>query len=163
MPESPPRDPRPASGDRDEPRPRLVDRRKWPTRPWDAFRLAGRRSVVRRREDRQGAFFVDRFGLPTLVLTLAVLVLSLADGMLTLVLLGLNSEEVNPLMRLLLERGEWQFLLGKYLLTAAGLPLLVAYENWPLFGTRFRVGFLLPIIAGLYLVLLAYQVHLLYL
>jgi hypothetical protein len=50
---------------------------------------------------------------------------------------------------------------GKYVITAAGLPFLVVYKNWPFLGTRFRAGFLLPVFLGLYLGLLAYQVHLL--
>lgn len=142
---------------------RQADRRRWPTSPWDALRLWGRRTRVRRREERRGAFFVDQFDAPTLAFTVAVLVLSLVDGVLTILLLDLNSEEANPLMRLLLQRGKCEFLLGKYVLTAAGLPFLVVFKNWPLFGSWFRVGYLLPILAAMYLILLAYQLHLLHL
>ena len=96
-----------------------------------------------------------------LTVTLGVLVLCLIDGLLTIELLDLNSEEINPVMRFLLRRGYFPFLMGKYVLTAAGLPFLVVYKNWPLFGTRFRAGFLLPIFFALYLGLLSYQVVLL--
>ncbi len=92
---------------------------------------------------------------------MGVLVLCLIDGLLTIELLDLNSEEINPVMRLLLSRGYLSFLMGKYVLTAAGLPFLVVYKNWPLFGTRFRAGFLLPVFFTLYLGLLTYQLFLL--
>ena len=127
----------------------------------DAFRLWGRRQRVRRGAEREGPFFTDRYDALTLGLIVAVLVLCIVDGVLTIELLDLNSEEANPVMGLLLARGHLPFLVGKYAMTAAGLPFLVVYKNWPFFGTRFRAGFLLPVFLGLYLGLVAYQVHLL--
>lgn len=138
------------------------DRRRVPTGPMDAFRLSGRRQRVRRGAEREGPFFVDRYGAFTLALIVAVLVLCIVDGVLTIELLDAHSEELNPVMRFLINRGHLPFLVGKYILTAAGLPFLVVYRNWPLFGTRFRAGFFLPVFLGLYLGLLAYQVHLLF-
>ncbi len=41
-----------------------------------------------------------------------------------------------------------------------GLPFIVVYKNYPMFRTRFRVGFLLPVFIGLYLVLIGYQAFL---
>ena len=108
-----------------------------------------------------GAYFVDRFGATTLALIVALLGLTIADGVLTIELLDLNSEEVNPIMAHLLGRGAFDFLMGKYILTAAGLPLLVVYQHYPLFRSRFRVGWLLPLFVGLYLVLLFHQWNLL--
>ena len=137
------------------------DRRRTPTRPIDALRPSGKRSMVRRELDREGSFFVDRFDPLILILTVGVLVLCLIDGLLTIELLDLNSEEINPVMRLLLRRGHFPFLMGKYVLTAAGLPFLVVYKNWPLFGTRLRAGFLLPVFFALYVGLLTYQLILL--
>jgi hypothetical protein len=140
---------------------RRSDRRQTPTRPIDAFRSYGRRSQVRRKEERAAAFFVDRFNGLTLGLVVAILLLTITDGLLTIELLDRHGEEINPVMRLLLERGHHVFLLGKYILTATGLPIVVVYKNWPLFGSRFRAGFFLPVVLGLYLCLFAYQVHLL--
>jgi Domain of unknown function (DUF5658) len=137
------------------------DRRQVPTGPMDAFRLSGRRQRVRRGAEREGPFFTDRFDALTLAFIVAVLVLCIVDGVLTIELLDVNNEEANPVMRFLLDRGHLPFLVGKYAITAAGLPFLVVYKNWPFFGTRFRAGFLLPVFLGLYLGLIAYQVHLL--
>ncbi len=137
------------------------DRRRVPTGPMDAFRVSGRRQRVRRGAEREGPFFTDRYDALTLAFIVGVLVLCIVDGVLTIELLGVNSEEANPVMRFLLDRGHLPFLVGKYAMTAAGLPFLVVYKNWPFFGTRFRAGFLLPVFLGLYLGLVAYQVHLL--
>ncbi len=127
----------------------------------DAFRLAGRRQQVRRGTERNGPFFTDRFDALTLALVVAILVLCILDGILTIELLDNNSEELNPVMRFLLDRGHRPFLVGKYVITAAGLPFLVVYQNWPFFGTRFRTGYLLPVFLAFYLILLAYQLYLL--
>ncbi len=104
--------------------------------------------------------FVDRIDPSTFFLAVLLLVLTIVDGAVTLLLLGAGCEEVNPAMDYLLRRGPIFFLLGKYALTTAGLPFLLVFRQFPLFRTRFRVGYLLPIFVGLYLVLLGYQVAL---
>ena len=65
-------------------------------------------------------------------------------------------------MKHLLERGPHAFLLGKYVLTAMGLPFIVVYKNYPMFGTRFRAGYTLIIVIILYIILISYQVILLH-
>jgi hypothetical protein len=139
-----------------EPR-RGEDRRHRPTSPLDAFRYGGRRCRPRRNDQRLGAFFVDRFDTVTLGMVVALLGLTLVDGLLTIELLEINSEEGNPFMHFLLAQGPMAFLLGKYVMTAAGIPFLVVYKNYRMFGSQFRVGYVLPMFLGLYLVLLSYQ------
>jgi hypothetical protein len=123
--------------------------------------MRGRRRRPRRQDERLGAYFVDRFDAGTLAMIVALLGLTLVDGVLTLELIDLNSEEANPIMAHLLSRGDYIFLIGKYILTAAGLPFLVVYKHYPLFRSRFRVGWLLPVFIALYLVLLFHQWNLL--
>ena len=137
------------------------DRRKRPTSPFDALCPKGRRIRPRREEERRGPYFVDRFHAGTLAMVVALLGLTLVDGVLTLELIEVNSEEANPIMARLLTRGGLTFLMVKYVMTAAGLPFLVVYQHYPLFRTRFRVGWLLPFFVVLYLVLLFHQWHLL--
>jgi hypothetical protein len=134
-----------------------TDRRTLPTLPLDALRLSGRRTWPRREEERRGAFFVDRFDAMTLAMIVSLLALTIVDGVLTIELLDMNSEEVNPFMAHLLTRGNSAFLLGKYILTATGLPFIVVFKQYPMFGTRFRVGFLIPVFVSLYLALAFYQ------
>jgi len=134
-----------------------ADRRLRPTAPTDGIGGHARRARPRRADERGDLYFVDRYDAITLALIVGLLALTIADGVLTIELLDANSGEFNPLMAHLLERGHNAFLLGKFILTAAGLPFLVAYKNYPMFGTRFRAGFVLPVFVGLYLVLVFYQ------
>jgi Domain of unknown function (DUF5658) len=137
------------------------DRRGQPTRPLDALRLAGRRARIRRAMERQGAFFLDRFDALVLALIVSILGLTIVDGVLTIELLGSNCEEANPVMKYVLQHGYWPFFAVKYGLTALGLPFLLVFKNHLLFGTRFRVGYVFPVFLLLYLVLVAYEIHLL--
>src|SRR5262249_19754912 len=121
------------------------------------LRWNGRRRRVRRADERRDTYFVDRFHARTLGLVVTLLCLSIADAVLTIDLLDANCEEINPLMGYFLAGGHFTFLLGKYILTAAGLPFIVVYGNHRLFGTRFRVAFLLPMFISLYLALVTYQ------
>ena len=62
----------------------------------------------------------------------------------------------------LLEDGIQPFLVIKYALTAGGLPLLLIFQNHYLFGTRVRVGYLIPVTVALYAVLIGYQLMLIH-
>jgi hypothetical protein len=133
------------------------DRREKPTGPWGAFPPAGNRMKARREFEHQRPYFIDRFSAVLLASVLLLLLASLADAAITIQLLEAGGSEINPLMSLLLRRGPSAFLTGKYLLTVAGLPLLLIFKNYYLFGTRFRVGYLIPFFVLLYVVLIAYQ------
>lgn len=100
---------------------------------------------------------MDRHDATTGVLVVLVLLFTLADGVLTLLLLDHSCEEVNPFMAYLVERGPLWFLGGKYLLTAIGLATFMVLKYYRLFGTRLRLGHCIPILAVMYVVLLVYQ------
>jgi hypothetical protein len=133
------------------------DRRAQSTSPWGAFPPAGRRMRNRRADEHGRPYFVDRFSATTLTFILMLLIASLLDGILTIRLIEAGGREVNPVMNRLLDHGVLPFLLGKYLLTVVGLPVLLIFKNYYLFGTRVRVGYLIPSIVALYAVLIAYQ------
>jgi hypothetical protein len=137
-----------------------LDRRRRPTTGWDALRRRGRRRKPRRDAERQGGYYVDAIDSSTFALAVSLLVLTVVDGAFTLMLLGVGCEEVNPAMGYLLDRGPTFFLMGKYLLTCTGLPFLLICRHFPLFGTKLRVGHLLPFFVSLYLILLGYQIAL---
>ncbi|QDV39669.1 DUF5658 family protein [Tautonia plasticadhaerens] len=141
--------------------PRAGDRRRRPTRPWDALTRPARRRQHRRAGDLGPFSFVDRYDESLGVLILMLLVLTLTDGILTMILIDLCCEEANPVMALLIERGPMTFILGKYLMTAVCLPVLLVFQHHRMFRTRFRVRHLFPAFVALYLLLLGYQIHLL--
>jgi hypothetical protein len=139
------------------------DRRRQPTPLWAVLGLNGRRMRCRRAAEHAQPYFVDRFP-PVLLLAIMLLIFaSILDGVITLQIIQAGGDEVNPVMDRLLDHGAEPFLLGKYLLTVAGLPLLLIFRNYFLFGTRLRVGHLIPVFVGLYAVLLTYQCCLIHL
>jgi hypothetical protein len=133
------------------------DRRQAPTSPWWAFPPAGRRMRNRRAGEHQRPYFVDRFSPIMLTFVLMLLIASMIDAILTIHLLRAGGDELNPLMDRLLDYGVLPFLLGKYILTVSGLPLLLIFKNYYLFGTRVRVAYLIPAAVAMYVVLIVYQ------
>jgi hypothetical protein len=133
------------------------DRRETPTSAWAALPPAGRRICSRRAEERRLPHYTDRFPPALLLMILMLLAASMVDATLTLQLIRVGCTEVNPLMGHLLECGVPAFLMGKYALTAVGLPILVIFRHHYLFGTRLRVEHLIPVALVLYAVLIAYQ------
>jgi hypothetical protein len=91
-----------------------------------------------------------------------ILTASTVDAVLTIELISAGGAEINPVMDRLLDCGILAFVLGKYALTAVGMPLLLIFKNYYLFGTRFRVGYLLPLIVAMYAVLISYQLVLMH-
>ena len=139
-----------------------ADRRRRPTSPWDAFRH-GRRRRQRRADEHRRPYYVDRFTRRAVVLALLLVAASLGDAVATLFLLDAGCVEVNPAMRLLLEHGAGAFLAGKLALTAAALPVFLICQHHYLFGSPVRVSHVPPILVGIYGILGAYQVSLMFL
>jgi hypothetical protein len=135
-----------------------LDRRQEPTSPWAAFPPAGMRMKQRREQEHRQPYFVDRFSPGMLLCVLMLVIASLVDAALTVHVLYGGGSEVNPLMGYLLSHGITAFVTGKYVLTVIGLPVLLIFQNHYLFGTRLRVGRLIPICVALYIALIGYQI-----
>ncbi len=115
---------------------------------------------ARRADEHRHVYYADRFSALTLGMIVAMLAASFADAILTMHLLGIGCREINPVMDFLLDCGVTWFFVGKYLLTAVGLPVLLILKNHYLFGTRFRVAHVIPAVLACYLVLIAYELYL---
>ena len=150
----------PAESDIDQRTP--SDRRQTPTSPWAAFPPAGQRMACRRASEHGRPYFVDRFSSAMFVVIVMLMIASIVDAILTIQLIDAGAREINPLMDRLLDYGILPFLLGKYMLTVAGLPLLLIFKNHYLFGTPVRVGYLIPMAVAMYLVLIGYQLALMH-
>ena len=148
--------------DQDQERRTQTDRRQAPTSPWAGFCWGGQRSRHRRVAEHLRAYYVDRFPVLTLAFVVLLLAFSIVDAVITICLLEDGYHELNPVLSHLLAKGLLPFLLGKYALTAIGLPLLLLLNNHFMFGSRFRVSYLIPIFVGAYVVLLSYQLGLLH-
>ena len=132
------------------------DRRQTPTTIWGPFRRREAASACAQRRT-PAAVFCRPFLAGVLAVVLMLLIATITDGLLTVQLITAGGNEINPLMDRLLGFGLLPFFLGKYVLTVVGLPLLLLWKNFYLFGTRIRVGYLLPLTVVLYAVLIGYQ------
>ena len=112
---------------------------------------------MRRAAEHDRPYLVDRVPWSFFLAATSLLILTLIDGLITVMLLDHGFEEGNPLMAALLDQGTGWFLVGKYLLTAIFLPVALVMNHYRLFGTRLRVGHFIPIVVLLYLLLIAYQ------
>jgi len=92
---------------------------------------------------------------------LAILLLCLADAMVTLVLLRHGAIEANPMMNHMIEMGIGTFLGVKYALTGLGVLLLVRLRKRRAFFGLLRVGDLLPLTQLIYSMLIIYEAFLL--
>ena len=96
----------------------------------------GRRERIRREDDRRRVFFFDRYNPKLFAAIMAILMLSLFDGLLTLHLVRTGSSELNPLMAYFLQHGPFPFVVAKYLLTSVGVVVLLVFKNVLLTGTN---------------------------
>lgn len=93
-------------------------------------------------------------------LVLGILLLCVADGTLTVVLLANGAVEVNPVMAWFVPHSLGWFATVKLSLTAGGVALLAACSRMKLFRTVSGEALLAVILAG-YIVLVAYELLLL--
>ena len=118
-----------------------------------------RRRGCRRDEDRHG-YYVDWYEPRLFFLSVGVLLLSCADGVLTLFLLDLGAVEVNLLMARLIEHDVALFAAAKVALTAVGVVVLVIHFSFRVFRWVPVRAVLSGVFAG-YLILLAHEVAML--
>ena len=138
------------------------DRRTKPTSPFSIRSLlAGRRRSIRRRQDRNFHYYVDRYDTLSVAVFLLVIALSVADGFITLHLVAAGAREINPVMRFFLSHGTFPFLLVKYCLTGFGFLFLIIHKEYYFLGGRLRGRLVMLTILLLYCVLIGWEIVLL--
>lgn len=119
-----------------------------------------RRRLVRRCSDASVWQIPDWHEPNLLYLVLGILLLSIADGVLTLNLMTLGAEELNLLMAKLIETDPHLFAATKMCLTGVGLVFLVIYSRHCLFRLIRVQHILYSFLAG-YSMLVVYELVLL--
>ena len=122
------------------------DRRQKPIPFFKLLLFKGKRRTLRRAEDRKQIVVLDRYHPPLLASILIVLGLSLADAVLTLILLERGAVELNPVMRYYLDHGPMVLVIVKYGLTA--LAVLIMVVLGAIISTRYRIGALMITFCG---------------
>jgi len=93
-------------------------------------------------------------------IAMVIMLLSVADAMLTLQLMDLGAIELNPVMAAMLDSGSPAFAYLKVALTGVGVVVLTIMARLHAFG-RVPVGVVLYVVLGLYASLIAYEYWLL--
>ena len=136
------------------------DRRQNHLKAFTAQFINPRRSVKVRRETDTHGFCVDMHEPALLIVVLITLSLCVVDVYATLTLLQRGGQELNPVMRVLIETDVWLFFIFKYMVTAAGLLVLLSYKNFRLYKKFSGIHTLYGILV-VYILLVIYEVRLL--
>ena len=106
------------------------------------------------------ASYVDVHEPLLLLIILTALLLCIIDSYNTLLLLDLGGEEINPLMRELVERDATLFFSVKYAITAICLMILVVHKRFLFMRVVSGYHIIIAVVLG-YTILIGYQYRLL--
>lgn len=134
------------------------DRRLKPTSPLSLSSLLGSRNTIRRAEDREKHFYVDRYSLRSVVTVFFTILLSVLDAILTFKLVNMGvAIEANPVMNFFLQFGWLPFLGAKYILTGSCLMWCLVHKNYSVWGGKFTVKGVIVAVLLLYMLLILYE------
>jgi len=105
------------------------DRRHRPTPSWAAFLGLRRRRAGRRAGETQDVY-VDVFRSSDILLLVGIFVLNIFDALFTLLWLERGGGEGNPIMKWMLEEGDYVFLIQKCLVVGLWLVFLMIHKNF---------------------------------
>ena len=127
------------------------------------FRFYGKRSHVRRKEDRLKSYDIDKHSLKTVLSVFLVILLSITDAVLTLILLGTGASEINPVMAYFLNQGgPVLFFIAKYILTCSAILLVMMHADKFIFRTNFRAKSLIRLFAVPFFLVINWELYLLF-
>jgi hypothetical protein len=136
------------------------DRRRQPTLSLRSIFRDGQRSHIRRAEDRQRSFYVDRYRQSLFAAIVVILFLSVLDALFTLLLLQHGAVEINPVMAFYIDVGPYAFLAVKYGLTSLGVVFLLLFRNVVLKSLPIRAGALIYAVLAAFLGVVSWQIYL---
>jgi hypothetical protein len=134
---------------------RLPDRRLNSTKSISIYTLRGRRKKARRVEEAEN-YYVDRYELRYLFLIISILILCFLDAFLTIILLQLGAEELNPFMLIFIEKDLVLSMVVKYMMTAFSLICILMHKNFRIFR-NLRVHSLIYFVLTLYVALVLFE------
>ncbi len=139
---------------------RTADRRRQTAWSLAYGGLRPRRRTGRRTGDERH-IWLDWHEPRVLYLTLAIVLMSCADALFTLNLLAIGAEELNSVMRVLLDKGSHWFLWGKIGLTSVSAVVLAVAARRYVLGHVPVIALIKLCLLG-YAVLIAWELYLLY-
>jgi hypothetical protein len=143
----------------DQEQPPRTDRRKQTFGSILYGALKPRRQTNRRTEDDQ-VYVLDLHETGLFFLGMSIVVLSMMDAFFTLNILAYGGEELNLVMKALLDADTESFLLVKYWATSGGVIMLIAMARMRFLGVM-PVKNILQTICAMYSMLIIYELYLL--
>jgi hypothetical protein len=137
-----------------------IDRRKTRLGGIRQLLFSGRRSNLRRADDRRKLAIMDHYSPRILAVIVLILVLSLVDAVLTLILISYGAVELNPIMAYFISKGDSTFLVAKYLLTAISVTIVVFINYVFVRIFRSHARDLLVFFAGCFALVVAWELFL---
>jgi len=92
-----------------------------------------------------------------LVITLSILLLCLADAYMTILIIANGGEELNMFMDILINKGMFNFIIGKYIITSGCLIFLLAHRNFHV-CCNIEVSHILSSLLVIYILLIGYEI-----
>ena len=139
------------------------DRRKHGLKSFIYSLFMRRRRGMRRTEDHTISHYVDIYDHVTVWTAIAIIILSSADSLLTLMLIQEGrAYEANPVMEHLIQSDTGLFVAGKAALTILSLLFLIVHKNFWIFNNRLRTRSILFATFFAYTVLINYELVLLH-
>jgi hypothetical protein len=117
--------------------------------------MRGRRKKARRNEEAKD-YYVDRYELRYLFLIISILILCFLDAFMTVILLQLGAEELNPFMLIFIQKDVVLSMVVKYVITALSLICILMHKNFRIFR-NLRVHSLIYFVLTLYVVLVLFE------
>jgi hypothetical protein len=139
-----------------------VDRRRSGLPAWWRLLFTGARARIRRKEDRQRFFLLDRYSTPLFVTIVSILFLTITDAFLTLILIDHGASEINPVMAYFLGMGPLIFLMSKYLLTSISVFVLVIFSQILIYRTTIFVSRILSYACIVFSTVIVWELYLYY-
>ena len=137
------------------------DRRKRLT-SWRQMMFYGQRQTIRREVDRQRLIWVDKYSPALFILILIVVLLSMADAILTLFLVNRGATEINPIMAYCLSLGPSMFVLVKYALTCISVLVLLVLSNVFIFRIKIYAKTIFHYIIGVFSCVVLWELYLVF-
>lgn len=136
-----------------------TDRRKNHSRTFIHSFFKRRRRDIRRDTDKKSNLYVDVHETKIFVLFSLVILLSVTDALLTLFIINNGGEEINPVMRYLLNTDVNLFFWTKYFLTSFGMLFLVSHKHFSI-GNIIHGYHVMYAIFAIYVCLVSYEIYL---
>jgi hypothetical protein len=118
------------------------------------------RRNLRRKDDRCKIVLFDHYSAPIVGTVIVILLLSVADALMTLFLLSHGAVELNPLMAYFLEIGASAFMLVKYGLTVMSVMIVLLLNYVFVRHLNLHVRSLLNYFAGIFALVLVWELFL---